>query len=629
MLLDRLRTHAVFAALFVAPLVYWPWAKESFSTVKSAALVAYLFPAFGLWWCAGRPGIKSVSRWYLALAGGFLAWALVRLPGGEDGPSALVRGGEWLLTFAAAAAVLGLAGRSRRRALDILLGSTAIAALIGIAQHFFGWQFISPYEVDQRSVTFTQERVFSTFGNPIFFAGHLILVLPLAMAELSSAPRHGRRFWFLAAAVVVQLIGLALTSSRGAFLGLAAGLGWLAYGVKELRRWIVGLALAVAVVTGLVGVWRPALVEHLLVTGDPGRLLMWRTALTMWRSAPGAGVGLGQFTQQYPCVQQAIARPDEVGLGHNAVHAHNEYLEAGAELGFPGAMLFLALVGGLLILPAPGLSGWAVKAGVLAIAVQALFNFPFHNTPTQMFVWMLPALVLFPVAPGRRETERWDVLHISRYVMALLAVLVLGGLFLRPFVRSSYVQWGLAYQDAKRYQKSGQMFTRALAILPDDAHTRLVFHHGRMLFLAGDLPGAQRKFERDQVRFPCYPEGFGNLAVIYGVRAQNGEPGALQKALNLIAQALQRRPGGKEAAGDYNSLGNLRVIAGDEEGAVESYRTALRWDTGYVEAATNACYLLVKMNRPDEAAEILLSILKENPHRTELLQFARDLKIPI
>jgi len=180
------------------------------------------------------------------------------------------------------------------------------------------------------------------------------------------------------------------------------------------------------------------------------------------------------------------------------------------------------------------------------------------------------------------------------------------------------VQWALAYQDAKMFQKASDCFDGALRIMRDDAQTRIVFHSGKMRFEGGDLVGAQVAFEEDLSRFPCYPEAYGNLGVIYGVRAMNGEPEALAKAEALIEKALSIRPGGREAATDFNSLGNLRVLAGKKPAAIESYRQALKCEPGFTEAAVNGARILVDMGKRREALEVLEGALANNPEDREL-----------
>jgi hypothetical protein len=305
----------------------------------------------------------------------------------------------------------------------------------------------------------------------------------------------------------------------------------------------------------------------------------------------------------------------------NAVHAHDDFLEAASEWGVPGALLFAAAVVGLLFLPGGGPLDWGVRAGTLGLIVHALFNFPLRVAPTSAFVFLFPALWLLPPGPIPGGNRRYGVRHLGW----LLAVAV-AAFALRPLIRSCYFQWALAYQDGRGYQRASELLDSAMRVMPDDANTRIVFHRGKLLYEGGDLLGAQAAFEEDLRKFSCYPESWGNLGVIYGVRAMNGERGALAKAEGLVQKAISLRPGSREASGDYNSLGNIRVLAGTERGAVEAYRQALKWDEGSAEAAGNAARLLSKMGRRREAVEIVAKALAHDPENRELAGLAASLR---
>ncbi len=638
----RLRSTLVCAILLVAPVLFWPWARDAYHLTKLGFIATLGVPAFACWWFAGRPGWSGVPRWYRGCAGLFLLWAFVRSFGGMDGAAAAVRWLEWAVALGVAAASLGLDRAERAKAFTALLAGAGLAAGLGAGQVVFGAQLMSPYAVDERSVTFTAERVFSTFGNPIFFAGYLALLLPVALAAAVERHRAGapaaRIALWPGPVILLMLLGLALASSRGAYLGLAAGLALVALGVPALR-FAVGVAggiLGASVVVS--GFLKPELLEHLLVAGDPVRLLMWRTSLAMIRVEPLAGVGLGRYTFAYPCAQQSVATAGEAGFGVNAVHAHNDYLEAAAELGVPGGLLLLAVFPGLLLLPLAGLRGWGIRGGVAAVGVHALFNFPLHTQPVMTLVFLIAALGLEPRQPdpgapaGDRRPGR-------RAVVLFCVVSVLcAALFLRPFLRSCYLQWALAYQDGTKepgrapaavgtfFDRSDRCFTAARRILPDDSHARIGFQRGKMLYERGDLVGAQAEFEHDRDRFPCYPEGHGNLGVIYGVRAMNGEMHLLPKAEELILAALRIRPGGREAASDFNSLGNTRVLAGNTKGALEAYSRALECDPRSLEAIANVVGQLVKLGRRAEALAVVEAGLVHRPGDRELAAMAASLR---
>ena len=482
-----------------------------------------------------------------------------------------------------------------------------------------------PYEIDARSVTFTKERTFSTFGNPIFFGSFLTMTIPLTAVALAlNGGPTGARGAFLGGSLLLQLAGLTVTASRGAALGLGGALAVLALSSPWMRRIAVGLAgagLAALIITGL---FSPAIIVHLAVPGDPGRVLMWKTTAHMAASRPLAGYGLGSFTSEYLCVQRAVAKPGDDGLGTNAVYAHNDYLEVAAELGIPAAALFVAVLLGVFFWGGGGYIEWAARAGLAALSVEALVSFPLHVAPTQHMAFMVPALLLLPGSEGAFQRRPGRMVGA---VVACALLLAVGAVMMRPLLRSSYAQFGFAYQDAKAWDRSLLYFDRAFKVMGDDTRERLSFHRGRVLFDAGELAAAQGMFEEDMRHHPCSPEGYGNLGVVYGVRSMQGEPGAMNAALELVGKALAIRPGGKEATGDYNSMGNLMVLAGKRREAVASYMKALECDPASSEAAINAARLLGSMGRKREAADILRKALAAGARDPELWGLATRLGV--
>jgi O-antigen ligase len=144
--------------------------------------------------------------------------------------------------------------------------------------------------------------------------------LPLAFAFSESRKKTLRRRVVAVSALALVLLCAVLTGSRGGQLVVLTVLG--VYGLK--RYGAKGLVLGAILAAPL-----------LLLGGREGeeassstleRLDCWATALSIWRSHPLLGVGLGQFTE------------------YNYMTAHNSYLLALSELGAPGMVLFSIIV---------------------------------------------------------------------------------------------------------------------------------------------------------------------------------------------------------------------------------------------------------------------------------------------
>jgi len=172
-------------------------------------------------------------------------------------------------------------------------------------------------------------------GDPNYFASSALLCLPLAYLFSRSISQRWLR-WSCAASVVLILMAMTVSGSRGGFLGLAAVVLILIWHSKRRLVALVlvaflGAAFALAPVSPMKRFLHPT-------AGDEGakeaRLVLWSAAWHMFLDHPILGVGYGNFRLVAP-------RYVTKDVGHDFL-PHNEYLERLAELGVPG---LLALVG--------------------------------------------------------------------------------------------------------------------------------------------------------------------------------------------------------------------------------------------------------------------------------------------
>jgi O-antigen ligase len=163
--------------------------------------------------------------------------------------------------------------------------------------------------------------------------------LVLAWAGRSWLQRDVAKIVFLLLSAVLLLM-----QSRGALLGAAAAL----VAITCLRSihwrlfWVVAAAL---IIMGLYPLGPERWLETFLGRSDAlGRLdlqsrqLLWQGAFQLIGDYPLTGVGLGLFE---PALRQ-ISPAELFRPGSEFKHAHNIYLQAGAELGLPGLAAYLA-----------------------------------------------------------------------------------------------------------------------------------------------------------------------------------------------------------------------------------------------------------------------------------------------
>jgi O-antigen ligase len=156
----------------------------------------------------------------------------------------------------------------------------------------------------------------TTFGNSTYMGVFFVLVLAIPLHALVRERLGPRAKAGAAAFLLAALIGIAVTYSRGAYLGGAVVvLGMLiATGAKPLRRWAVvaGLVLAAVLVSYAIPRVGEALNPSAATAGDVGksteplnsgsfttRTLMWSAAFRMFRERPFSGWGMETFQNHF------------------------------------------------------------------------------------------------------------------------------------------------------------------------------------------------------------------------------------------------------------------------------------------------------------------------------------------
>lgn len=208
-------------------------------------------------------------------------------------------------------------------------------------------------------------RVTSVYGHPNNLGLFLERVCPLAAAlalgewsgkRLSTTTgahgaehpsrRSGATPLFFAVCALLSLVGVAVSFSRGAWLGSAVaaaviGVGWFLFRSQDRRsiRWptlaLVGVVMAAVVALALT------------LRGGPGggstdaRLLLWRESLAYLQQHP-FGLGLDQFYYYHnPAFGRSQIDPSLLGTSEEyAAHPHNLLLDAWINAGPIGVLAF-------------------------------------------------------------------------------------------------------------------------------------------------------------------------------------------------------------------------------------------------------------------------------------------------
>ncbi len=446
-----------------------------------------------------------------------------------------------------------MANRALKREviIDALLISGFVIVLLGFLQLQLWLR-----QVLATGLYIVPPRPVSVFGNPNFLSDFLIVLTPLTLSRLVSARKRMPKI-LLGIYVLLQIVLLVLTNSRGAWIGAAVSL--VVWGVLVLGRegdlswqrvsnwWkqqsatIKGAAISVGLL-GVVGVLIFAGVISRSLA-EPGRGTGLRTeiytaAVELFKEKPLTGQGL--FTFGRGLVQLPGIHPDKP---HS--HAHDAPLHIAAELGLLGlAALVVTLWVGYRRIGVNWKVSTARERLLLAGAVGGVVAFAVHqltDVPAMMPAIALTGLIALILALVPKEPELVNATwartgHLAEMVGIWVVVLAAG--FWSSGIYSNYV--GILSDAAKNgnYQQDAE---RLNAVISSDPQLSLYYMQQGFLYgmaaSEGDLEAAKAGIAAYQKAVEL-DSGYGvvwaNLATLqWQVGAQDEAISSLQKAIQL------------------------------------------------------------------------------------------------
>jgi len=348
---------------------------------------------------------------------------------------------------------------AQRQALGLAAGVGALVSVVFIATHDWVAEPAALGPITRLGVALQAPLPplpLEGFLNPNAVGGVMALLLPLSLGLAVEV--RSRRTWLMAwglLAGAVMALALLLTTSRGAWLGLAGALAlgvawWLAgrLGRQNQRLAIFGGLVALGVLALLLPVvgissLRAMALESLNLANRPK---LFSQAALLVRDYPFTGCGLGGFSLVHSTYALLIHVPI-------ISHAHSLYLDLAVEQGIVGALAAVLVWGG---------AGWlgmremarargprpVLAAGLLSLAVlliHGLMDDPIYAGPGVPLLWVPAGIV---VATLRDRKAGWLAPRMWRWLaagMAILGLLVLG-LFGRALAAAWYADLGAVKQ---------------------------------------------------------------------------------------------------------------------------------------------------------------------------------------
>lgn len=281
--------------------------------------------------------------------------------------------------------------------------AAVITAFYGLYQYMFG-DLYSQAWLDKEMFEDIKMRVYSTFENPNVYGEYLILAIPIIAGLLWTEKGMFKKLFWLGS-LEVTMLALALTFSRGCWLGIILAIGLLAIMID--RRFIL---LGIVVLLFLPFVLPESIINRFLSIGNMGdsstsyRVYIWMGTLAMladyWFS--GIGLGITSFNTIYPIYSyNNISAP----------HSHNLYLQLVVEFGIVGLIVFLGMLYNfyketiISICKKKNILTSSLIAGVSGFMLQSMFDHTWYNYRVVLIFWIIIAFGLVSAKVSKSDEK--------------------------------------------------------------------------------------------------------------------------------------------------------------------------------------------------------------------------------
>lgn len=278
--------------------------------------------------------------------------------------------------------ISGLFVNTRRQligVLTVLVFSIAVPSVYAAFQGFRG-----------------EDRAGAYFSHVNRLAFFLDIYIPLLyVLIIDKAILSVKRKLFAGTVLMFAILALVYTGTRGAWL--AIGFTFLIYALIKIRHnKRIGIALCIALILLSASlVLSDKAGDRFATLFDPNfvsnseRILIWQSAVDMWRDYPITGVGLNNFKQ----MEEIYLSPLHKEPFHN--HAHNVFLNFLAETGLVGLVGLVSLFACIFYRLTRSINNPVVLAVLLItgnLLLHGLVDYNFYHQASMLVYWFILGL---------------------------------------------------------------------------------------------------------------------------------------------------------------------------------------------------------------------------------------------
>ncbi|HOK55802.1 MAG TPA: O-antigen ligase family protein [bacterium] len=381
----------------------------------------------------------------------------------------------------------------------IWIGAGIIASITGICQ-FYG----------------ERHYAVSTFGNPNFFSGHIIMVLCLSFSnilnwKLYEKEKYSGLFKLLdISCLIFGLWALGVAQSRAALMAFVIGLSsvWYIHNIEnrsEIKYAVIFLIIFIlAIFFPKIILWYKTNI----------RSYIWKGTWRMILRKPVFGWGFGNFIFFYPYfrVREYFLQPESTPITN---HPHNEYLEIWSEMGIIGLLIFLIFVFSFIVgaIKNKGskifFSG--IIGGIISVLCDNIFSTNLRNPSTSMYFWFL-----IGITSKYTKVKKIDF-KFSKYLWYIIfSVSLIFSIFYSYYriYPQIYYKNGIGAKDLGDYEEAIENYLIVCKLNPYNYECwyKLAYAYG----MVGNYKKAEEIYLHiNENLFPHYAKTDANLGTVY------------------------------------------------------------------------------------------------------------------
>ncbi|MBI5574053.1 MAG: tetratricopeptide repeat protein [Elusimicrobia bacterium] len=520
--------------------------------------------------------------------------------------------------------------KKRNIIISFLITATLVSTIYGLIQ-FFDTRFWPPNPAHGLDPFIWRQafgkRIFSTFGNPTFYAGYLILVFSLFFSLLWN---NQWKKWFIGIVLLLILFNLRFTFISLSLLSFLIGFFICLILIKKdvvtekYKKILLMVFIFLVFLFFVLGIF--------LYRGK-GELIRYKKAIfsatiEMIKDKPILGSGIGTFRIVYPAYRKPEIFLIEGRHNTETDHAENEFLEIWSEEGIVGLLIFLwflfeifsntikKLKSEIEIAEKVLLIG--LFSGIITFWINSLYRgVSYYFVAPGFFVWVLTGITAnIIVSPKYSETpQKWEGFRVLICAVGIVLIPFSILYFPRYFIADVHHNIAIFHSKRGEWEKALKHYNLVLENNPNYIMTH--YFMGNVYndrWNAGDPERALQKYEDVKKLAPNYVQVHYQVATIYAKLEK------WEKAIENYNKYLEIDPVWERT---YPLLAMAYAQLGKYKKAEETFIAGLKWHPESADmflGLGNICYAQKKFKSAERFYKKVLEIKPNNREAIENLK---------